>query len=229
MKKYLTIISLITIHFFYSQEYNNRLYSFIIEDIKYFKYEDINIYASINDIKDVKNETPEQLAESIISCTNKEWEILNSLEGEKDTDLRTSEEYEQVKKMDKTKNYLILVNKIEFSIEKIPTVVLKFYYITKSFPKPQAGIFVMQQYNNKWFKTNTKMINNIALSILRIKPELLDKILNSNFDTEELKKIKSQIIINNNLDFNALSNEIDSWYEKNPKMLKYFKDENSIL
>ena len=53
MKKYLTIISLITIQFFYSQEYNNRLYSFIIEDIKYFKYEYVNIYASINYIKDV--------------------------------------------------------------------------------------------------------------------------------------------------------------------------------
>ena len=131
--------------------------------------------------------------------------------------------------MDKTKNYIELINKIEFKIDSISTAIIKFNLISASFQKPMVGIIVMQQYNNKWFKTNTKMVNNIALPQMKLKPDLFDNIVNNNFDTEELKKLKSKIMINNHLDFNALSAELNSWYQKNPKMLKYFKDENSIL
>ena len=229
MKKLISLIVILFFQSIFSQNFDNRLYSYNIDEIKYYKYENEKIFATIEDISNVDNSSPEKLIQSVISCKNKEWEILNTLGGEANADVKSIEEYNQIKRMDKTKNYIELINKIEFKIDSISTAIIKFNLISASFQKPMVGIIVMQQYNNKWFKTNTKMVNNIALPQMKLKPDLFDNIVNNNFDTEELKKLKSKIMINNHLDFNALSAELNSWYQKNPKMLKYFKDENSIL
>ncbi len=78
MKKYLILTFIILVQVSFSQNYNNRLYSYNIESIKYFKYDNVNIFADLKSISDVINETPEQLVKSIFSCTNKEWDIKNT-------------------------------------------------------------------------------------------------------------------------------------------------------
>ena len=52
MKKILILFSFVIIQSSFSQEYNNRLYSFNLDNITYYKYENTNIYANLNDIPD---------------------------------------------------------------------------------------------------------------------------------------------------------------------------------
>lgn len=233
MKQTLIFISCLITQVLFSQQYGNRIYSYNLENISYYKYENLNVYVSLKNISNVTNETPEKLAESIFSCSSKEWDIKNTLGGESNIETKTKEEYLQITKVDKTKNYLELINKFEFSIDNVPTAIIKFYFVSDTFPKPQAGIFVMQKISNIWYKINTKMVNNIALSNLKLKPNVLDKILNNIFDTNELKEIKNKILVQNTIDFNKLTIEIDSWDlrddTRNKQMRDFFKDPNSIL
>lgn len=126
----------------YSQKYNNRVYSYNIEEMSYFKYENVKIFATLNDISEAGNKTPEQLVQSILSCSSREWDIKNTLGGADNVEEKTKEEYAQIKLMDKQKNYLELINKIEFKIDNVPTAIVKMYYFSEDFPKPQAGIFL---------------------------------------------------------------------------------------
>ncbi len=228
MKRYFILLFLISFKI-HSQELDNRIYSYNIESIKYFKYENINVYADLKNVNEVTNDTPEELLQSIFSCSNKNWDIKNTLGGESKIENKSNEEYQQVTKIDKKKNFIQLVNKLEYNIIDVPTCILKFYFISESFPKPQAGFIVCQKINSKWFKTDTKMVNNLALSLLRLKPELFDKLINKDFKLPELFLIKSKVLTDNKIDFNKLSSLIDSWYEKDKKTLEIFKDPNSIL
>ena len=62
------------IHCIFSQQYN-RIYSYNIEDISYFKYDRVKVFSTLKSVTEVKNETPEQLVQSVFSCSSKEWDI----------------------------------------------------------------------------------------------------------------------------------------------------------
>ncbi|MFK8298973.1 hypothetical protein ACI76O_11500 [Capnocytophaga cynodegmi] len=228
-KKNVLMLLFILTQVMYSQEYNNRVYSYGIEEMSYFKYENVKIFATLEDISQAENKTPEQLAQSILSCSSREWDVKNTLGGVNNVSEKTKEEYSQIKSMDKKKNYFELISKIEFEIDKIPTAVLKMYFFSESFPNPQAGIFVMQKYNDVWYKTSTKQINNIALTILRLKPEILDAIMNNNYNIDYLQKIKGNVTTDNILDFNKLSIELEKLSESDSSVFYKLKDEYSIL
>ncbi|MDO4230308.1 MAG: hypothetical protein Q4C98_10870 [Capnocytophaga sp.] len=223
------ILLFILVQIVYSQEYNNRVYSYNIEEMSYFKYENVKIFATLKDISQVENKTPEQLAQSILSCSSREWDIKNTLGGVNNVSEKTKEEYNQIKLMDKQKNYLELISKIEFKIDDSPTVILKMYYFSETFPKPQAGVFVMQQYDGIWYKTNTRQVNNIALPVMRLKPNVLDAIINGDYDGNHLQSLKSKITTNNILDFNKLSVEMDRLSDTEDPIFTTIKDEYSIL
>lgn len=87
----------------------------------------------------------------------------------------------------------------------------------------------MQKYNDVWYKTSTKQINNIALTILRLKPEILDAIMNNNYNIDYLQKIKGNVTTDNILDFNKLSIELERLSESDSSVFYKLKDEYSIL
>lgn len=213
----------------YSQEYNNRVYSYNTEKMSYFKYENIKIFATLKNISEVENKTPEQLAQSILSCSSREWDIKNTLGGAENVAEKTKKEYDKIKSMDKEKNFLELISKVEFDIDNIRTAIVKIYYFSETFPKPQVGIFVMQQYNGVWYKTNTRQVNNIALTIMRLKPDILDDLINENYSSVHLRQIKQNITTNGILDFNKLSVEFDRLSEIDDPILTNIKDEYSIF
>lgn len=229
-KKYLLISMYLVMHCIFSQQYNNRIYSYNIEDVTYFKYDGVKIFATLKSITEVKNKTPEQLAQSIFSCSSKEWDIKNNLGGVLYVREKTKKEYNKIKSIDKKKNFFELISKTEFRIDNIPTAILKIYFFSEELSTPQAGVFVMQKYNGTWFKTNTSQVNNIALTILKIKPDVYDSIIRGIYDREALVKIKPKITSNNMvLDFNKLSIELDKLSETEDPILKELKDEYSIL
>lgn len=219
----------ILIQTLHSQEYNNRVYSYNIEKINYFKYENVNIFATLKNISEVENKTPEQLAQSILSCSSREWDIKNTLGGAENVAEKTKKEYDKIKSMNKEKNFLELISKVEFDIDNIRTAIVKIYYFSETFPKPQAGVFVMQRYDGIWYKTNTRQVNNIALTIMRLKPNILDNLINENYNSVFLKQIKQNVTTNGILDFNKLSVEFDRLSEIDDPILTDIKDEYSIF
>lgn len=227
------LILLLITHCIYSQEKGGRIYSFDIDEISFYKYDPEFKIKAIKDFKNVKNEFPEDLIQSVISCSSEEWEIFNTLGGKDNAQINDLDYYDAIKKMDVDKNYFELKHKIEFEIDQIPTVIIKFYLISQDYPQPQAGIVVMQKYGNRWYKTSMKMVASIAMIALRIKTDELEKIINGNVSSSELLQIHQKVFIKDKLDFNKLQQEIDSWYAEdtndNALKKKYFKDSNSIL
>ncbi|GIM53340.1 hypothetical protein CAPN004_23690 [Capnocytophaga cynodegmi] len=102
-KKNVLMLLFILTQVMYSQEYNNRVYSYGIEEMSYFKYENVKIFATLEDISQAENKTPEQLAQSILSCSSREWDVKNTLGGVNNISEKTKEEYSQIKSMDKKK------------------------------------------------------------------------------------------------------------------------------
>jgi len=173
----------------------------------------VKVFSTLKSVTEVKNETPEQLVQSVFSCSSKEWDIKNTLGGASYIREKTKREYNRIKSINKKKNYFELINKTEFRIDNIPTAILKIYFFSEEDLKPQAGIFVMQKYK-----------------ILKIKPDIYDSIIRGIYDREVLVKIKPKITSNNTvLDFNKLSIELDKLSETEDPILKELKDEYSIL
>jgi hypothetical protein len=217
----------------YSQEKGARTYSFDLNEIGFYKYEPEFKIKATKDFKAIKNEFPEDLMQSILSCSNEEWEIYNTLGGKEKADINDKDHYNNIKKMDIDKTYFVLKHKLEFEIDGVSTTIIKFYLITKDSPKPQAGLTVMQKVNNRWYKTSMKMVSNLAMTVLRLKTEEFEKIIKGNIDTPKLKEMNKKVFVNSKLDFNKLNQEIDSWYieetKENLSKKEYFKDPNSIL
>jgi hypothetical protein len=234
MKKIINILILLSItQSVFSQEKGARTYSFNISEIGFYKYQQGFKIKATKDFKTIKNEYPEDLMQSVLSCSNEEWEIFNTLGGKDKADINDKSYYNNIKKMDVDKNYFELKHKIEFEIDGVATAIVKFYFITQNNPKPQAGLTVMQKKGNRWYKTSMKMVSNLAMTVLRLKTEELEKIINSNIDSPELQQMNKKVFVNGKLDFNKLNQEIDSWYinetKENISKKEYFKDPNSIL
>ncbi|GIQ60063.1 hypothetical protein ACHRVW_17125 [Flavobacterium collinsii] len=66
---------------FYAQEKGPRIYSSDIDEFIFYRYQTAYKIKATKDFKTVKNEFPEDLMQSIISCSNEEWEIFNTLGG----------------------------------------------------------------------------------------------------------------------------------------------------
>lgn len=228
-----TILLLLLVQSIFSQEKGSRTYSFNINEIGFYKYEKEFKIKATKDFKNIKNEFPEDLMQSILSCSNEEWEIFNTLGGKEKAEINDSDYYNHIKKMDVEKTYFELKHKLEFEIDGVPNAIVKFYFISQDSPKPQAGLTVMQKKGNRWYKTSMKMVSNLAMTVLRLKTEEFEKIINSNVNTPELIQINKKVFVNGKLDFNKLNQEIDSWYmeptNENISKKTYFKDPYSIL
>ena len=217
----------------YSQEKGARSYSSNIDEIGFYKYNSDFKVKATKDFKTIKNEFPEDLMQSILSCSNEEWEIFNTLGGKEKAEINDSDYYNHIKKMDVEKTYFELKHKLEFEIDGVHSAIVKFYFISQDSPKPQAGLTVMQKKGNRWYKTSMKMVSNLAMTVLRLKTEEFEKIINGNVNTPELIQINKKVFVNGKLDFNKLNQEIDSWYmeptNENISKKTYFKDPYSIL
>ena len=80
MKKIISSLILITItQSIFSQEKGARIYSYKINEIGFYKYQSDFKVKATKDFKTIKNELPEDLMQSILSCSSEEWEIFNTL------------------------------------------------------------------------------------------------------------------------------------------------------
>ncbi len=125
MKKIINILLLLSIiQSIFCQEKGARIYSYNINEIGFYKYQsDFKIKAT-KDFKTIKNELPEDLIQSVLSCSSEEWEIFNTLGGKEKADINDKMHYNNVKKMDINKNYFELKHKIEFELGKLIKILI---------------------------------------------------------------------------------------------------------
>jgi hypothetical protein len=217
-----------------AQEKGQRIFSGNIESIYFNKYQPgFKIKAEFKNQSQAKNENPEELMQSILSCTNEDWEIYQTLGGKVNADIKSEKHYSYIRTMNKDKNHFELKHKFEFLIDNVPTAILKYYLIFEEIPTPQAAIVTMQKYNGRWYKTSMQLFSKLSLLALRIKSDELENLIDGKETNQFLKDLKLKIYNNGILNFDKLSLEFDSWYsdesEQNKANKNYFKDPNSIL
>jgi hypothetical protein len=208
-----------------------RVFSGELKNIRFLNYPEATIIkADLKSELEAKCLSPEDLVKSILSCTSVDWEIYHTLGGKDNASIKSKEHYNKVALMNKDKNSFVLQNKFEFDLEGLSMAIIKFYFVTEGVENPQAGVTVMQYDEGRWKKANMKPVSNLAMLSLRLKPEILAKIIALDESDNYLKEIKSRVVKNGAVDFDILGHELNTWYENDDeKKLNYFKDPNSIL
>lgn len=189
----------------------------------------LEVKAIYKDTLQAVNEYPEQLMMSIISAKSQKWVDYNTLGGASKSDKKSGKHFEMVNKMDVEKNFFKLYHKLEFLVDGIPTVIIKFYIILEDSSKPTSGAIVMQKHNNRWYKTSTPFTSRLSLLIMRFRSDLLKKVLIGSRDEENLENLFDKMNDDGNINLDRLVNEFYNWYSpvKNDDMLNYFIDKNA--
>lgn len=189
---------------------------------------DFIVKAEYKDTVDAKNICPEGLIKSIFSCNNQSWENYNTWGGAKNAEKRSSSSYEKVKNMDKNRNYLKLIYRLDFVEDSIPFSIVKFYLHSVGSQKIKSGAFIMKKVNGRWYKTNFVNIN-FAMMIMRIKTDILSEILHNNILDIQLNKFFDSVYLKNkNVDLLQLANRFNDLYKvENIEILKKVVDENA--
>lgn len=213
---------------------SNRLYSGKITSLAFFRYpEGVQIKAVLKNQGEAKCLYPEDLQVSIMSCSDATWESYHTLGGKANADIKEASHYAYIKTMNRNKNYFELKHKFEFEVMGEPTAVIKFYLITEQSPQPQVGVVTMQKIDGRWQKTSMQMFSKMAMIALRLKSDVLEKIINQDQSDKFLRAIHERVFDKQTLNFDKLSAEIDSWYVEETKYTKemksYFKDPNSLF
>lgn len=216
------------------QQRSNRLYSGEIQNISYLVYPPVtHIKAASKSQKEITFQYPESLMLSIMSCSDATWESYHTLGGKANADIKEASHYAYIKTMNRDKNYFELKHKFEFEVMGVPTAIIKFYLITEQSPQPQVGVVTMQKIDGRWQKTSMQMFSKMAMIALRLKSDVLEKIINQDQSDKFLRAIHERVFDKQTLNFDKLSAEIDSWYMEetkyNKEMKSYFKDPNSLF
>lgn len=211
-----------------------RLYSGQLQGIAYLAYPTgTKIKAEAISPKELGYQYPESLMQSIMSCTNAEWESYHTFGGRENADIKSAEHYAYIKSMNKDKNYFELKHKFEFVVMGVSTATVKFYLITEQSPQLQAGVVTMQKIDGRWQKCPMKMFSKISMTALRLQSGVLEKIISQDQSDKFLRFIHQKVFDGQTLNFDKLAAEVDSWYmeenKANQEMKNYFKDPNSLF
>ena len=236
MKKinFLFLILCLNIQAIAQEETGARVFSSTINEVYFMKYEDgSKVKAEITDISKAENAFPEQLLQSILSSTSYDWDIYNTLGGKDKAKPKSDKHYNNIKTINKDKNYFELKHKLEFEIEGVPTAIVKYYIIMEGKSEYISAVTVMQKYNGRWYKTTTKMVSDLAMIVWRLKSNEFEKLILAKSDDSVLKEVNSKVFVNGKLDFGMLSKEMESWYAQdtpaNKAKIDYFKDPKTLF
>lgn len=217
-----------------AQEKGARVFASPLNELYFYKYEDsFKIKAELINQNDAKNAFPEQLLQSILSSTSYEWDSYNTLGGKDKTKPKSDKHYNNIKTINKDKNYFELKHKLEFEIEGVPTAIVKYEMVFEGQKEIMSAVTVMQKYNGRWYKTTTKMVSDLAMIVWRLKSNEFEKLILAKSDDLILKEVNSKVFVNGKLDFGLLSKEMESWYTQdtpaNKAKIDYFKDPKTIF
>ena len=131
--------------------------------------------------------------------------------------------------MDKEKTYFELLCKLQFQYQQTDMAVVKFYlHINEK--DTLCGAYVMQNINNRWYRTATPFTNDIAMLFVRLRTDRLEQIFTGNSSDDKIigeliTKVSDQ---NSSISIYKLVEEFKSWYTNSDQdKISYFKDPKS--
>ena len=174
----------------------------------YFKVK--KIYSNISE---VSNATPEELLSSVLSADSQEWVNFNTLGGGEEADIKTREDFENVKSYDESKTYFELQAKLDFVANGDKMTIVKFYLYNEKKERPIAGTLVMQQTPKGWKVTSKPYTNSIAMALMVFKPDVMYRII-ANRPNNDLEKNLISKVATEGLNFELLLKQKFSKEEK---------------
>ncbi len=227
MKKKAIYLLILCFNYIHSQTDISNILLGIEEktDMSVTVFDSLVIKKDYENLESVKNDTPENLMKSILSANSQEWFDYNILGGSLKSSKKKEEYFNKVKNMDKDKNFIKLIHSIDYSINNIPTRILKFYFKQDKM-KDVSGCYVLQKINGRWYKTSNPTTSNLSIIIMRIKTNVLIELLTGETSNNKIKEIHKNINSNGFIDINLFEKIFFSWYSptKNTEMLNLFID-----
>jgi hypothetical protein len=219
------ILIISSISCFAQEEYSNILLSYSeTQDIFYYKYNpEFTINADYKSQSEAINEHPEQLIQSVLSATNQEWVNYNTLGGKEKAEQKEVSHFEQIKKMNKDKNYFELIHKLTFKIDNTPTAIVKFFLHQEN-TQPISAAMVMQEVNGKWYKTSNINLSTLAIMVMRLKSDVLEGAILGNSSSSNIQNLHDKINSEVGINLTIFENEFLSWYEPNNNNKELFID-----
>lgn len=193
---------------------------------------DFSVYNAQNQIikkiesqENASQSTPEGLVQSHFSASNVKWVKSNYFQPEIDKDSRESRHFDFIKKMDKDKNNIKLLDKYCFELDgkQHCNVFYLIEYEGEKFKFPT--ILSCVKMDSKWFIYNLSNQFNLSLVLMQMKPEKLKELILSKQtgDVETDKLISETRNDEGGLDINKLYNFLVFWNKNNDsKQLTYF-------
>lgn len=219
MKK---IIFLFLVIFSFCKMYSQKDYANLIigkEDeveLSFQIYDSLVIKKDYTKFEDVINDSPENLIKSILSATNQEWVDYNTLGGSQKSTKRKPDYFKKIEEMNKDKNYIQLIHKFSFSIDNVPTEIIKFYFKQEN-TTAVSGCYVLQKINNRWYKLSNTTTANLSIMVMRLKTEILKELFSGKTSNDKTKELYNKIYSNGILDLRKFENIFFSWYSPTKK------------
>jgi hypothetical protein len=201
-----------------------------VNQISFYHYQTENkLMAVYKDTNDAKNLCPEGLMRSILSCSNQEWEDYNTWGGAINSDKRTKAYYANIKAMNKEKNYMQLIYRLDYIEDSIPFSIIKFYLHSERTDRLRVGVMIMKKIDYRWYKTNFYNSLNTSIMMIRIKSEILEQIFSNTIIDDAIRSFFKDIYNNNNIvDLTKLSQRFNELYDsENKEFQKLIVDENA--
>lgn len=204
-------------------EYNKRF------DVNFTVYtlED-QIIKKIDSPNSAKLSTPEGLIQSHFSASNDEWVKSNYLDPNVSKDSRKVEHFEFIKKMDRDKNVIRLIDKYCFTYEenKVCNVLYLIEYDKEEFKFPTVLSCINK--NDKWYIYNLSNQFELIKILMALKPVVLNELLIGKPTNEKITNdlIRETRNDEGGLDILKLFELTEKWKkEKNIEKLKYFTNQ----
>lgn len=201
-----------------------------LQDVSFYVYAPpFHAKAIYADTLQAVNQFPEQLMSSAISTTSQEWINYNTLNGKTRGTRKQQGYFDYIRTMNRDSNFFELRAKLNFSLAGAEFTIMKFFFHSQELARPQAGAYVMQRDNGRWYLTSTTNTSEIALMVMRFEEERLLEILRARATGNNLMDTLIALVAPNGaVDFTLLYREFTRWYDTNDTTrLQYFIDQNT--
>lgn len=125
-------------------------------------------------IKEIKNNTPEELMHSIFSESSQEWVDFNNEKGK--SHIVSLEAFKKRKGINVEKNYFELIHKLYFSYGGVEYAMIKYWFVDNG-QRTLVTSATLKHDGKRWLRSGIPGLEKLQAIITRLKPEVLKDLL----------------------------------------------------
>ena len=189
---------------------------------KVFKYPKNFKIEKLNSFDKVKNNSPEQLMNSVISATNLDWYNFNREEKKQNS----SQDFAYIKQVSPKVYYVELLYKVAFEANGSQYAIIKYNLFDNE--KPVIGFAeAMKKKGERWVTTSEAEISQFLFFMIMIDTKYIDNIFNNTeSDNSSLNQILNLNQFNGIVNINDVLNDLQKQLTESEGDLKSILDPN---